>query len=126
MRLNKKLAAVAITATVALTASAAFAYWTTTGAGDGSVTAASSNGTLVLHGIIGDGATVSPPVAGHAPYPGGSNPVTFTADNAGDTDLRLLHVLFRHACGIEHRLRRALRFGLRDLTAVFVESPGHE
>ena len=41
--------------------------------------------------------------------------------HAGDADLRLLHVVFRHAGGVEHGLRGALRFGLRDLTAVFVE-----
>ena len=46
--------------------------------------------------------------------------------HAGDADLRLLHVVFGHAGGVEHGLRRALRFGLRDLTAVFIEGRGHE
>ena len=36
MRLNKKFAAIAITATVALTGTAAFAYWTSSGSGTGS------------------------------------------------------------------------------------------
>ena len=41
--------------------------------------------------------------------------------HAGDADLRLLHVGFGHAGGVEHGLRGALRFGLRDVGAVFVE-----
>ncbi|HEY3240428.1 MAG TPA: hypothetical protein VGL92_12730 [Acidimicrobiia bacterium] len=40
MRLSKKFAAIAITAGVALTATAAFAYWTTSGSGTGSAAAA--------------------------------------------------------------------------------------
>lgn len=40
MRLRAKLAALAITAGVAITATAAYAYWTTDGAGSGSATVA--------------------------------------------------------------------------------------
>jgi hypothetical protein len=44
VRLSKKLAAVAITATVALTGTAAFAYWTTSGSGGGSGSAGTGAG----------------------------------------------------------------------------------
>jgi hypothetical protein len=82
VRLSKKLAALTITAVAAVgIAGGAFAYWSTTGSGTGTVTAATSNGRVTLHGSID--------VSGHAPYPGGSNDVTFTADNASATDLRV-------------------------------------
>ena len=35
--------------------------------------------------------------------------------HAGDPDLRLIHIFFAQSGGIEHGLRRALRFRLRDL-----------
>jgi hypothetical protein len=73
---RKKLAAVAAGALTLGLGVGAYAYWTTTGAGDGSATVASANGTVTLHASLGDGI-----------YPGGSQSVTFTADNAGDTDL---------------------------------------
>jgi hypothetical protein len=80
VRLSKKLAIAAVSTVAAVSvATSAFAYWTTTGSGSGSATAAPSNGTLVLHGSID--------TSSHAPYPGGSNPVSFTADNAGATTL---------------------------------------
>jgi len=41
--------------------------------------------------------------------------------HAGDADLRLRHVFFSESGSVEHRLRCALRFRLRDLRAVFVE-----
>ena len=44
--------------------------------------------------------------------------------DAGDADLRLLHVGFGQARGVEHGLRGALRFGLRDPRAVFVQCHG--
>jgi len=44
--------------------------------------------------------------------------------DAGDADLRLIHILPRHSGSIEHRLRRALALGLGDAAAVFIES-GH-
>ena len=77
--LKKKIAAAAAAATIAGGAGIAFAYWTTTGTGDGSGTAADVNGTLVLHADFDDDAM----------FPGGSVPVTFTADNASDTDLQV-------------------------------------
>jgi len=61
---------------VAVAAVGGYAYWTTTGAGTGTASAVSSNGTVVLHG------------SGPANlYPGGSGSVTFTADNAGASNL---------------------------------------
>jgi hypothetical protein len=54
----------------------AYAYWTTTGSGTGSAANASSNGTLVLHASFAPGLT-----------PGASEPVSFTADNAGSSSL---------------------------------------
>lgn len=77
--LKKKIAAAATAATIAGSAGIAFAYWTTTGTGTGSGMVADANGTLVLHASFDDGAL----------YPGGSVPVAFTADNAGDTDLQV-------------------------------------
>jgi len=77
--LKKKMIAGAAVAALALGAgSAAFAYWTTTGAGSGSGTVASSNGTLVLHGLVDDGLT-----------PGGSETVHFTADNLNTSSLQV-------------------------------------
>jgi hypothetical protein len=74
----KKFTALAVgTLTLGLTAGA-YAYWTTTGTGGASVAVGSSNGTVTLHASLADGI-----------YPGGSMPVTFTADNPGDTDLRV-------------------------------------
>lgn len=57
----------------------AYAYWTTTGAGTGSAANAAGNGTI----------TLSASWAAAALYPGGSQTVTFTATNAGATDLRV-------------------------------------
>ncbi len=81
MRLTrKKMVAVIATGVVTLAmAGVAFAYWTTSGAGTGTGTAAASNGTLTLHASF--------PTAGL--YPGGSVPVSYTADNARDTDLQV-------------------------------------
>jgi hypothetical protein len=56
----------------------ALAYWTTTGAGTGSATNASSNGEVVLHASFTAGIT-----------PGGTKTVTYTADNAGSSSLRV-------------------------------------
>src|SRR5689334_14418081 len=59
-------------------AGAAFAYWTTTGSGSGSGSVASANGTLVLHGTI-DGQLT----------PGGSQSVSFSADNSNSSSLQV-------------------------------------
>ena len=71
----------------------------------------------------------------HADHAGGHDPlfdplgegievhvagVAFVPD-AGDADLRLLHVGFGHAGAIEHGLAGALRLGLGDVAAVFIE-----
>ncbi len=74
----KKKTAATITAgfLVAGTAAGAYAYWTTTGQGTGTATNAASNGNVVLHAAFNAGLT-----------PGGSSPVTFTADNAGSSSL---------------------------------------
>lgn len=76
---NKKIAATVAGTALALVASGvAFAYWTTTGSGSGTGATAAANGTVVLHAAFADGLA-----------PGLSTPVTFTADNAGKTDLRV-------------------------------------
>ncbi|MDQ1689095.1 MAG: hypothetical protein QOK42_2070 [Frankiaceae bacterium] len=74
---KKLIAAVAGTAAAVALSGVAYAYWTTTGAGTGTVTNASSNGTVTLH--------ASWPTT--ALFPGGSQSVSFTADNGGATDL---------------------------------------
>ena len=46
--------------------------------------------------------------------------------HAGDADLGFVHVGFGHAGAVEHGLRSTLRFGLRDVLAVFVQGFGHD
>jgi len=70
------LAAGAAAVIIAGGAGAAFAYWTTTGSGNGSAQNASSNGTITLHAAFADGLT-----------PGASETVTYTADNPGSSSL---------------------------------------
>jgi hypothetical protein len=74
---KKGFALLAAIAVVAIAAVGGYAYWTTTGAGSGSVANASSNGTVVLHATWPTNAL----------YPGGSQTVSFTADNAGTSNL---------------------------------------
>ena len=69
LKKKRNVAALSVVAVLAL-AGMAFAFWTTTGSGSGSGSVAASNGTLTLHGTISSALT-----------PGGSSPVTFTADN---------------------------------------------
>src|SRR2546423_7832131 len=71
--LNRKTALIvgAGAAIVALSGTAAFAYWTTTGSGTGSATTATSNGTIVLHASVADALT-----------PRASAPVSLTSDHA--------------------------------------------
>src|SRR6476620_11277327 len=76
--INKKRAVVLGAVAVLAVAGIAVAFWTTTGAGEGSGKVASSNGTLVLHGSIGNELT-----------PGSTSPVTFSADNAGSSSLQV-------------------------------------
>ena len=76
-RLSKRTwVAIAIVLAIAMSAIGAFAYWTTTGSGNGSASVAASNGTVTLHGSAPTNL-----------YPGGSSSVTFTADNAGSSNL---------------------------------------
>ena len=80
MKLIKSKKGIALLATLAVAVVAAvgaYAYWTTTGAGTGAQANASSNGTIVLHASWADAAL----------YPGGSQSVSFTADNAGASNL---------------------------------------
>jgi hypothetical protein len=75
--LLKKRTVLTLAAVTALAlAGVAVAFWTTTGSGSGSGSVAATNGTLELHGTITNALT-----------PGGSSPVTFTADNAGSSSL---------------------------------------
>jgi hypothetical protein len=79
-KLVRKRYVVAVVSAIAALALAggAYAFWTTTGAGTGSASVASSNGTLVLHGVAADALT-----------PGGSSSVSFTADNANTSSLEV-------------------------------------
>ena len=86
---GKKILAVAAgVVTLGVAGTAAFAYWTSSGSGGGSGTAASSDGTSVtLHGTIAPGL-----------YPGSSVAVSFTADNSSTT--QTAHVGTVHASAI--------------------------
>ena len=82
--MNKKVVAIGLAAGIILGgAGAAFAYWTATGSGGGNGTLAASNGTLTLHASFTSGAL----------SPGGSVPVTITADNTGTTNLFVTSVV---------------------------------
>lgn len=74
---KKGISFLLIVAIAAISAVGAFAYWTTTGAGTGSAANAASNGEIVL--------TAS--WAADALYPGGDEVVSFTANNAGPSNL---------------------------------------
>lgn len=75
---SKKGIALLATLIVAVAAAVgAYAYWTTSGSGSGSATAASSNGTVTLHASFDDDPL----------YPGGSVPVSFSADSSSDSKL---------------------------------------
>ena len=73
--LQVKVAVFAIAGALTV-ASVAYAYWTTTASGTGSATNASSNGTIVLNATFAGGLA-----------PGGTKTVTYTADNAGASNL---------------------------------------
>lgn len=80
MRLSKKFAAIAISAGVVLSASTAFAYWTSSGSGSGSASADSGAGP--------GGTTVGVAQTGSISglIPGGSAPIAFTLTNPSATD----------------------------------------
>jgi hypothetical protein len=75
---NRKLVALLATFALGATAVAGYAFWTTSGAGTGSATNASSNGTLVLHASFDGGLT-----------PGASEPVAYSADNSNSSSLQV-------------------------------------
>jgi hypothetical protein len=77
LRNKRALVVLGVVAAVAV-AGAAVAFWTTSGSGSGSGSVASSNGTLVLHGTITSALT-----------PGGSSPVTYSADNNNSSSLQV-------------------------------------
>lgn len=79
LNIKKKTAAIAVAGVLTVaTAGGAYAYWSTTGSGTGSATAASANGTVVLHAAYANGLT-----------PGANEQVSYTADNAGSSSLRV-------------------------------------
>jgi hypothetical protein len=59
-------------------ASAAFAYWTTSGSGTGTGSVASNNGTVTVNGTLD-----------HSLVPGGSSIVTLAYTNGGSSDLKI-------------------------------------
>lgn len=74
---KKKLGAGVAALAIAVGGASAYAYWTASGSGSGSSSAAASNGAIVLHATFPTGTL----------YPGGSQQVTFTADNAGSNQV---------------------------------------
>jgi hypothetical protein len=76
IKTKKGFALLAMLAVAAVAAVGAYAYWTTTGSGNGSALNASSNGTIVLHASFAPGLT-----------PGASEAVSFTADNLNSSSL---------------------------------------
>lgn len=76
--LKKRTALVLSAVAVLAVAGIAVAFWTTTGSGNGSGSVSASNGTLTLHGTITNALT-----------PGGSSPVSYSADNAGSSSLQV-------------------------------------
>jgi len=76
--MTKKRALVLGAVAILAVAGAAIAFWTTTGKGEGSGKVKTANGELVLHGTITNELT-----------PGGSSPVTFTADNTNSSSLQV-------------------------------------
>ena len=83
MNLRKKLAAVAITAGIALTATTAFAYWTATGTGSGSASSDAGNHPVAVTQVGG--------VTGM--YPGGAaQAVDFKINNPAPYKQRIASV----------------------------------
>lgn len=81
----KKIVGLAIATAVLATAGVAWAYWTTTGSGDGTATTAAANGTLTLH------ATADSSLL----YPGGTADISITAENTSTgTSLKVTTVSF--------------------------------
>jgi hypothetical protein len=76
--LKKRTAMVLGAVAVLAVAGIAIAYWTSSGSGSGSGAVAESNGSLVLHGSIAPGLT-----------PGGSESVSYSADNTNASSLQV-------------------------------------
>lgn len=76
-KFSKKTTA-ALTAAFLIIGGGAYAFWTTSGQGTVSAPNAASNGTVVLNATFASGLT-----------PGASVPVTYTANNAGTSSLRV-------------------------------------
>jgi hypothetical protein len=74
----RRIAALAAAAACLAASTAAYGYWTTTGAGTGTASVAASGATLVLHGAVPS-----------ALVPGAAATVSFTADNPGPSSLEL-------------------------------------
>jgi hypothetical protein len=75
---NKRALTVLGVIAVLAVAGVAVAFWTASGSGSGSGAVASSNGELVLHGTITEALT-----------PGGSSPVSYSADNTNSSSLQV-------------------------------------
>jgi hypothetical protein len=75
---NKRALTVLGVVAVLAVAGVAVAFWTASGSGSGSGSVASSNGSLVLHGTITNALT-----------PGGSSPVSYSADNTNSSSLQV-------------------------------------
>jgi len=79
LKMKRKTRTVAIAGVLMVAvAGGAYAYWMTTGSGTTNATNASANGVIVLHGAFTGGLT-----------PGATKTVTYTADNAGTSSLRV-------------------------------------
>jgi len=75
---RRVIVAAVVAVALAITSGVAFAYWTSSGGGSGFATNESANGTLVLHASFAGGLT-----------PGASQSVSFTAGNAGTSNLQV-------------------------------------
>lgn len=114
LNMKRKTLALAVAGglTVA-TAGGAYAYWTTTGSGTGSATNASSNGTVVLHAAFANGLT-----------PGGSETVTYTADNAGTSSLYVGTISATVSIDAGHSTCLASDFTIPSTTSNTTVAPG--
>jgi hypothetical protein len=75
---NKRALTVLGVIAVLAVAGVAVAFWTASGSGSGSGSVATSNGSLVLHGTITEALT-----------PGGSSPISYSADNSSSSSLQV-------------------------------------
>jgi hypothetical protein len=85
-RKKRALVAGAVAAVALIAAIAGYAYWTTTGSGSSTATAAGTTAAI----------TVTPSFASGAIYPGVAVPVTFTATNTNPGDVMVHQIVFDH------------------------------